>query len=169
MAKRLRGWQMEMESGRQKTSKPSVLEKTQQALEKATKPQSGLASRLLHLWATGVLSAIMVRELAQLALSDGADHAELIKLAECANWGATQGTHTDRSWESSVLMWWLQNHSAPKWNALTLKLPWKRKSRFHSFFHTFNLHTWQNTTPCSSRKLLALEKATWKSFGQVWN
>ena len=85
---------MEMESGRQKTSKPSVLEKTQQALEKATKPQSGLASRLLHLWATGVLSAIMVRELAQLALSDGADHAELIKLAECANWGCNPGnTH----------------------------------------------------------------------------
>ena len=86
---------VEMESGRRKASKPPVLEKTH-ALEKATdtKPQSGLANRLSHLWARGVLSAIMVRDLAQLALGDGAGHADLIKLAECANWG---GTHTGRS------------------------------------------------------------------------
>ena len=43
--KRLRGWQMEMESGR----KRQALEKAP-GLERPEDSQSGLANKLLHLW-----------------------------------------------------------------------------------------------------------------------
>ena len=58
--KRLRGWQLEMESGR--PSKAKTLEKD--TLEK----ESALGNKLLSLWAHGTLSAVMVRELAHLAI-----------------------------------------------------------------------------------------------------
>ena len=93
MAKRLRGWQLEQESGRKAIKGNKALEKAT-ALEKADgleKHESPLASKLLHLWASGSLSAVMVRELANLALQDGADHPELVKLAQCGNWGAQPG------------------------------------------------------------------------------
>ena len=93
MAKRLRGWQLEQESCRKAIKGNKAMEKAT-ALEKADgleKHESPLASKLLHLWASGSLSAVMVRELANLALQDGADHPELVKLAQCGNWGAQPG------------------------------------------------------------------------------
>ena len=69
MAKRLRGWELEMESGSVPVNKA--------ALEKAPGGQSGLASKLLQLWATGILSATLVQTLAELALQDGANHPAL--------------------------------------------------------------------------------------------
>ena len=93
MAKRLRGWQLEHESGR-KALKAHKASAQAIALEKANsleKDESQLASKLLHLWASGSLSAVMVRELANLALQDGADHPELVKLAQCGNWGLQPG------------------------------------------------------------------------------
>lgn len=83
MAKRLRGWELEMESGRVPVNKA--------ALEKAPEGQSGLASKLLQLWATGILSATLVQTLAELALQDGANHPELVQMASTGNWGAQKG------------------------------------------------------------------------------
>ena len=80
----------EMESGRQVQRKGKALEKVH-ALENAEPNPSSLATRLLHLWGSGLLSATMIRELASLAMEDGASHPELIKLAESGNWGAQPG------------------------------------------------------------------------------
>ena len=64
--------------------------------EPTSASQSGLATKLLHLWSCGLLSAVLVRELAELAMQDGASHVELIKLAEAGAWGAHQGSaHRD--------------------------------------------------------------------------
>lgn len=86
MAKRLRGWQLELESGRVQPSKTSTAPNESQP---AT--QSALANRLLFLWARGTLSATLIRELADCALQDRADHADLVAIARCGNWGAQPG------------------------------------------------------------------------------
>ena len=88
--KRLRGWQLEMQSGR-KVAKKSVLEKTDHGLERPDEPHSGLANKLLSLWSCGTLSATMIREIAHLAMQDGADHPELVSLAKVGNWRAQTG------------------------------------------------------------------------------
>lgn len=88
MAKRLRGWQLEMESGRRPVPKKSALEKV---------PQSGLANKLLGLWAHGILSAVMVRDLADLAIQDGASHPELLALAKAGDGVHNLEMHTGRS------------------------------------------------------------------------
>ena len=58
MAKRFRGWQLEMQSGRTKQAKPG------KALEEADGcvAESVLANKLLFLWARGALSATLIRE-----------------------------------------------------------------------------------------------------------
>ena len=43
------------------------------------------------LWAHGLLSAVMIRELADLAIADGASHPDLVALAPTGNWGAQTG------------------------------------------------------------------------------
>ena len=73
-----------MESGRVPANK---------ALEKAPQGQSGLASKLLHLWATGILSACLVQTLAELAMMDGASHPELVQMASTGTWGAQKNCH----------------------------------------------------------------------------
>ena len=87
MAKRLRGWELEYESGR--TQKP----RASKALEKAQGPvvESVLANKLLHLWAKGTLSATLLRDLADCALQVGASHEDLVALAQTGNWGAQPG------------------------------------------------------------------------------
>ena len=87
MAKRLRGWQLEHESGRKAKVKPG------KALEKAEGPvaESALANKLLHLWAKGTLSATLLRELADCAIQDGASNDDLVALAQAGNWGAQPG------------------------------------------------------------------------------
>ena len=82
MTKRLRGWQLEKESGIKRNVKKE---------EPTSASQSGLATKLLHLWSCGLLSAVLVKELADLAIQDGASHTELIKLAEAGAWGAHAG------------------------------------------------------------------------------
>ena len=85
MSKRLRGWELEKESG----IRPVKV--TRQPLEKGEQTQSVLASKLLHLWSTGVLSAVLVQSIADLAMQDGASHPELVKLASTGHWGAQSG------------------------------------------------------------------------------
>ena len=86
--KRLRGWQLEMESGR--PSKATTLEKD--TLEK----ESALGNKLLSLWAHGTLSAVMVRELAHLAIQDGAKGEDLHCMAKAGDWGGRPGNcHRD--------------------------------------------------------------------------
>ena len=87
--KRIRGWQMEMETGR-KAHKKSTLEKVD-GLERPEENQSGLANKLLSLWSTGIFSATLIREIAHLAMQGGCDHPEVISLAKVGNWGAQTG------------------------------------------------------------------------------
>ena len=89
--KRLRGWQLEKESGR----KP--LEKGKAVLEKiGDEPHSRLANKLLGLWAHGLLSAILIRDIADLAIQDGATHPQLFELAQAGTWGSHPGNaHRD--------------------------------------------------------------------------
>ena len=61
------------------------------ALGKADTKQSSLACKLLSLWAHGLLSATMIREIASCALDDGAQHEELVHLAEAGSWGQQPG------------------------------------------------------------------------------
>ena len=82
MTKRLRGWQLEKESGIKINLKKE---------EPTSTPHSGLATKLLYLWSSGLLSPVLVRELADLAIQDGASHVELIQLAEAGAWGAHTG------------------------------------------------------------------------------
>lgn len=77
-AKRLRGWALEKETGAA-SSKP------------ASQSESALATKLLSLWAHGVLSAVMIRELAHLAVLDGASHKELHALAKAGQFGQNPG------------------------------------------------------------------------------
>ena len=80
---------MEMESGR--VPVPALGKAKKQALEKAGGPQSKLANKLLGLWAHGMLSAAMIRELADLAIQDGAEHPDLLSLAQTGSWGTHKG------------------------------------------------------------------------------
>jgi len=78
MAKRLRGWGLEME-----TCRRAPTAKASKALKKAVpEEQSALASRLLLLWAKGTLSATLTREIADLAIQDGAQHQDLVAIAQ---------------------------------------------------------------------------------------
>jgi len=52
---------------------------------------SALANKLLSLWAHGQMPATLVRELAHLAMLDGAQHADLQRMAKCGDYGATDG------------------------------------------------------------------------------
>lgn len=60
------------------------------------KSQSALADKLLLLWSSGALSAVMIRELAHLAILDGAQHPELYALSKAGNFGQSIGNvHRD--------------------------------------------------------------------------
>ena len=61
---------------------------------KAPEPEreSQLATKLLSLWAHGMPSAVLVRELADLVMQDKADHVELVALAKAGNWGSQKGS-----------------------------------------------------------------------------
>ena len=87
MAKRLRGWQLEIETVRTKQAKAG------KALGKAEGcvAESALANKLLFLWARGTLSATLIRELADCAIQDGAQHTDLVASAQTGNWGAQPG------------------------------------------------------------------------------
>ena len=83
-AKRLRGWQKDMEKH------------IHRPLAKGSENQSALCAKLLQLWSTGRLSATAVQELAHCAVLDGADHAELGALAKSGNFGNNKGSiHRD--------------------------------------------------------------------------
>ena len=62
--KRLRGWALQKELNPCKRGEAST----------SSKQPSQLANKLLSLWAHGTLSAIMVQEIAHLAMLDGASH-----------------------------------------------------------------------------------------------
>lgn len=89
MTKRVRGWALEKELScdpiRSSASSSS-----------SSCSESGLASKLLSLWAHGLLSAVAIREIAHLAVLDGASHPELAKLAQAGNFGQQAGNvHRD--------------------------------------------------------------------------
>ena len=88
MTKRLRGWQLQQEQSCQSLPEPSSSSSANQ--------ESALATKLLSLWAHGLLSASAIQEIAHLAMLDGAKHPELAKLAKAGNFGEQPGNvHRD--------------------------------------------------------------------------
>lgn len=77
MSKRLRGWALEKEKSATSTSSAST----------PSTQKSELATRLLSLWAHGLLSAVIIRELAHLSLLAGASHPELAEIAKAGSFG----------------------------------------------------------------------------------
>ena len=146
--KRLRGWQLEMESGR--PSKATTLEKD--TLEK----ESALGTKLLRLWAHGTLSAVMVRELAHLAIQDGAKGEDLHCMAKAGDWGGRPGNCHRDIMARFCHHFLCPSQSTSRLDALTPKhhsQPWKRL--------LFSCHTkcgqaWVTTTP-----------STWKRWGNA--
>ena len=161
MAKRLRGWRLEYESGIQPKAKAST------ALEKAKdcETESVLANKLLFLWARGQLSATLIRELADCALAGGANHRDLVAIAQAGNWGA-QPSNVHKQIMSqfcasveiaaSFDVWVPCTH--PKTNKDALE----KASIFlpHMMFAALG----QNYPKCFP-SFLALEKASWQSSG----
>ena len=87
MGKRLRGWALEKEQA-DFLQPPSTSSSSSQ--------DSALATKLLSLWSHGQLSALTIREIAHLAVLDGANHPELAKLAKAGNFGEVPGNvHRD--------------------------------------------------------------------------
>ena len=116
-----------------KKKTPSALEKDEDiyalekaALGKADTKQSSLACKLLSLWAHGLLSATMIREIASCALDDGAQHEELVHLAELAAGASNLETSTEASSGGSVRMLAWKSQSLSVSPALTTRPPWKR-------------------------------------------
>ena len=105
MAKR---WELELETGRVAPEKhlgkakqlqeslEKDIDKNPISLEKDEKP-SALANKLLALWAQGMLSAALIREIAHLALQDGAQHNDLVALARTGNWEPSLEMPTGKS------------------------------------------------------------------------
>ena len=157
MAKRLRGWQLEHQSGRRPASKAICLEKENVL-------QSALANKLLGLWAQGILSATLIREIADLALQDGANHSDLQSLAQAAQWQLPQRPDVN----------FLLQHLAaqPIQNQSPLLGPknffGKAKHGIGLFCHTWCSQVCLSTTPKSAMIFSTLEKGIWKSFGRVW-
>ena len=92
-AKRLRGWQLEYESGRAPKARDS------KALEKAhgAVAESALVNKLLNLWAKGALSATLLQSLATSTIQDGVQHQDLVAIAQTGNWGYSLGIAIDKS------------------------------------------------------------------------
>lgn len=80
MAKRLRGAALQ-----------KALQSTPSTPSSSTGQQSPLATKLLSLWAHGTLSAVMIRELAHLAILEGASHPDLAALAKAGQFGQYDG------------------------------------------------------------------------------
>ena len=86
--KRIRGWQLDIETGK---GLRSTLEEGGEKQE-----HSALASALLALWSHGKLSATMVQWLAWQAVLDGAQHDELVSMAKTGAYGSCPGNcHRD--------------------------------------------------------------------------
>lgn len=87
-AKKLRGWRLERSL--------TDLASTSSNSSRFVSEQSALATKLLHQWACGALSATAIRDLAHCALLDGAQHPELASIASCGNCGEHPGNcHRD--------------------------------------------------------------------------
>ena len=88
--KRLRGWSLQKEID---NVIPCEKEVSSSSSSKAFSP---LANKLLTLWAHGTLSAVMIREIAHLAMLDGAQHPDLYGIAKTGNFGQQHGNvHRD--------------------------------------------------------------------------
>ena len=74
--KRLRGWSLQKEID---NVIPCEREVSSSSSSKAFSP---LANKLLTLWAHGTLSDVMIREIAHLAMLDGAQHPDLYGIAK---------------------------------------------------------------------------------------
>ena len=87
--KRLRGWSLQKE-----LATPHPCERDTPS--SSSKSPSQLATKLLSLWAHGTLSAVMVQQIAHLALLDGASHSDLYTISKTGNFGQFTGNvHRD--------------------------------------------------------------------------
>ena len=165
MAKRLRGWQLEIETGRTKQAKAG------KALEKAEGcvAESVLANKLLFLWARGTLSATLIRELADCAIQDGAQHTDLVAIAQTGNWGAQPGNvHRQilNHFCSNVQLAASHDVEVPCTHPKTSKDALEKASVFlpHMMFYCFI--AWVKATQKYFSNSFALEKASWQASGK---
>ena len=81
--KRLRGWKLD------KAKQDSILNP---GISFGSRPsQSTLATKLLHLWANGTISATCIQSLAHAAMLDGASHPEIASIASAGTFGQHAG------------------------------------------------------------------------------
>lgn len=167
MAKRLRGWQLEIETGRTKQAKAG------KALEKAEGcvAESVLANKLLFLWARGTLSATLIRELADCAIQDGAQHTDLLAIAQTGNWGAQPGNvhrQIPNHFCSMCNLLLAASHDVevPCTHPKTSKDALEKASVFlpHMMFYCFI--AWVKATQKYFSNSFALEKASWQASGK---
>ena len=91
--KRLRGWSLQKELA---VAHPCERDTP----SSSSKSPSQLATKLLSLWAHGTLSAVMVQQIAHLALLDGASHSDLYTISKTGNFGQFTGNaHRDLTHE----------------------------------------------------------------------
>ena len=88
--KRLRGWYLHKEIDNAIHCARGV------SSSSSSKAFSPLANKILTLWAHGTLSAVMIRESANLAMLDGAQHPDLYGIAKnrqlwATTWECPQG------------------------------------------------------------------------------
>jgi hypothetical protein len=136
-AKRLRGWSLQKEMAAPASSSTS----------QASTPQSALATKLLSLWAHGLLAAVVIQEIAHLAILDGANHPELAAIAKTGNFGQLPGNvsrdimttfcnHVDVAEHIGVEVPCIDPKSGEEENVLAgLFLP-------HMMFYTLATHYW---------------------------
>ena len=91
MAKRVRGYKLDIELAEAGQAKRPALSSQQEQ-----QTRSALANGLLALWSHGKLSATMLQWLAHLAIMDGAGHPELANMAKVGACGNRPGNcHRD--------------------------------------------------------------------------
>ena len=181
MAKRLRAWELELETGRVAPEKQKrALGKAKQlqeslekdidknpiSLEKDEKP-SALANKLLALWAQGMLSAVLIREIAHLALQDGAQHNDLVALARTGNWGAQPGNA-----HRQILNHFCKDILLPESHQVKVNCLGKdnnvKEEDASVFLHTFSFGKLGRPAQPCSRSFGVLEKTVYKTSGRPW-
>ena len=161
MAKRLRGWQLEMESGISKQAKAS------KALEKAEGlPESNLANKLLFLWARGSSVQLWSGSWLIVPFKMVQSMKIWLQLHRLAIGELSQGMCTGSWWTTSAPMWKLLRalmYGFPAPILRQTRMLWKR----HPFFYlTWCLLHWAKITQKCFPNFLALEKAQWQASGK---
>ena len=117
----------------------------------------------------GALSATLIRELADCAIQDGAQHTDLLAIAQTGNWGAQPGNvHRQilNHFCSNVQLAASHDVEVPCTHPKTSKDALEKASVFlpHMMFYCFI--AWVKATQKYFSNSFALEKASWQASGK---